>query len=202
MMKQRRLTRPESLRVLQEPFPHFVADATLDHGSVSSLLAWFETVSSWKLVETDFYEQYELELDRDGLCQTPLASLTNRDFLERVRGEARDAFGVLFSDRVAWTVHKLLVGQRIRIHNDLLAGGETHRVILHLNRGWDLSHGGFLMFFNSPNPMDVQRVLMPLNGSIVGFEISEKSNHAVSLVLGGERYAIVYSLYAGDRYER
>ena len=58
------------------------------------------------------------------------------------------------------------------------------------------------MFFNSPNPMDVQRVLMPLNGSIVGFEISEKSNHAVSLVLGGERYAIVYSLYAGDRYER
>ena len=37
---------------------------------------------------------------------------------------------------------------------------------------------------------------MPLNGSLVGFEISEKSSHAVSLVLDGERFAIVYSLYA------
>ena len=54
------------------------------------------------------------------------------------------------------------------------------------------------MFFNSPDPADVHRVLMPLNRSLVGFEISEKSSHAVSLVLDGERFAIVYSLYANN----
>ena len=54
------------------------------------------------------------------------------------------------------------------------------------------------MLFNSADPGDVHRVLMPLTGSIVGFAISEKSNHAVSVVLDGERFAVVYSLYAYD----
>ena len=196
-MTQPRLTNPDSLHMFQEPFPYFTAAAILDQESVSSLLSWFEVAAAWKLVETDFYEQHELERSGDEL-QKPLAFLTNQGFLEEIRKEAGNLFGISFSDRVEWTGHKLLPGQRIRIHNDLLAGGETHRVILHINRGWSLSQGGFLMFFNSPDPTDVHRVLMPLNGSLVGFEISEKSSHAVSLVLDGERFAIVYSLYADN----
>ena len=175
------------------------AAAILEQDSISSLLSWFESASSWKLVETDFYEQHELELTGDE-SQTPLAFLTNLGFLEEIRREAGKLFSTSFSDQVEWTVHKLLPGQRIRIHNDMLAGGETHRVILHINRGWSLSQGGILMFFNSPDPADVHRVLVPLNGSLVGFEISEKSSHAVSLVVCGERFAIVYSLYADNRH--
>ena len=196
-MAQPKLTDPCTLRVFHEPFRYFTANAILDQDSISSLLCWFEADASWKLVETDFYEQHELELGRDE-PKRPLDFLTNRSFLEKVRKEAGGLFGASFSERVEWTVHKLLPGQRIRIHNDLLDGGETHRVILHINRGWSISKGGFLMFFNSPDPADVHRVLMPLNGSLVGFEISEKSSHAVSLVLDGERFAIVYSLYASN----
>ena len=196
-MTQPRLTDPSSLRVFHEPFPYFTATAILDQNSISSLLGWFEADASWKLVETDFYEQHELELGGDK-PKKPLDFLTDRTFLEKVRKEAEDLFGVSFSERVEWAVHKLLPGQRIRIHNDLLVGGETHRVILHMNCGWSLSKGGFLMFFNSPDPEDVHRVLLPLNGSLVGFEISEKSSHAVSLVRDGERFAIVYSLYSGN----
>ena len=129
----------------------------LDQDSVSSLLDWFAVAASWKLVETDFYEQHELERGEDAPMK-PLDFLTNRSFLEKVRKEAGSLFAESFSERVEWTVHKLLPGQRIRIHNDLLDGGETHRVILHMNRGWSLSKGGFLMFFNSPDPADVQRV--------------------------------------------
>jgi Rps23 Pro-64 3,4-dihydroxylase Tpa1-like proline 4-hydroxylase len=198
-MVQPKLTDPGTLRVFREPFRYFTANAILDQDSISSLLGWFEADASWRLVETDFYEQHELELGRDG-PKRPLDFLTNRSFLEKVRKEAGGLFGESFSERVEWTVHKLLPGQRIRIHNDLLDGGETHRVILHMNRGWSISKGGFLMFFNSPDPADVHRVLMPLNGSLVGFEISEKSSHAVSLVLDGERFAIVYSLYANNRH--
>ena len=196
-MMQPRLTAPSSLCVLHEPFPYFTATAILDQHFISSLLGWFEAEASWKLVETDFYEQHELDLGGDE-PKEPLDFLTNQSFLERVCTEAALLFGAPFSERVEWAVHKLLPGQRIRIHNDLLDGGETHRVILHMNRGWSLSKGGFLMFFNSPNPADVHRVLMPLNRSLVGFEISEKSSHAVSLVLDGERFAIVYSLYASS----
>ena len=196
-MTQPRLTDPNSLCVFHEPFPYFTATAILDQDSISSLLGWFEADATWKLVETDFYEQHELELGGDE-PKKPLDFLTNRGFLERVREEVGRLFDAPFSERVEWAVHKLLPGQRIRIHNDLLDGGETHRVILHMNRRWSLSKGGFLMFFNSPDPADIHRVLMPLNRSLVGFEISEKSSHAVSLVLDGERFAIVYSLYAGN----
>ena len=194
-MAQPRLTDPRSLCVSHEPFSYFTATAVLDQNCISSLLVWFEAHASWNLVETDFYEQHELELGSDE-PRNPMNFLIDRNFLEMVRNEAEDLFAEKFSERVEWAVHKLLPGQRIRIHNDLLEGGETHRLILHLNRGWNLSKGGFLMFFNSPDPADVHRVLMPLNCSLVGFEISEKSSHAVSLVRDGERYAVVYSLYA------
>ncbi len=59
-MMQPGLTDRDSLRVFKEPFPYFVAAAILDQDSVSSLLSWFEVAASWKLVETDFYEQHEL----------------------------------------------------------------------------------------------------------------------------------------------
>ena len=191
------LMAPSSLRLYGEPFPHLMATSSLGPDSVLSLLDWFESMAAWKLVETDFYQQYELDL---GVCgpSAPLSVVVNEDFLGKVREEASVSFARSFAGPVEWTVHKLLPGQRIRIHNDLLNGGETHRIILHLNRGWDSSQGGFLMFFDGPDPVDMFRVLMPLNESIVGFEISDRSCHAVSVVLRGERYAIVYSLYSGD----
>ena len=186
-----------SVRLCREPFPHFTATSSLAPDSVLELLDWFESAAAWELVETDFYEQYELDLNAC-VSSDPLSVLVSEDYLKRVQEEAAKSFGQLFAGPVRWTVHKLLAGQRILIHNDVLEGGETHRIILHLNRGWDPSQGGFLMFFNSADPGDVARVWMPLNGSIVGFEISDRSSHAVSLVLDGERYAIVYSLYADD----
>ena len=194
-MVQPHLINLESVQAYKEPFPHFTATATLDPDLVLSLLAWFEVEASWKLVETDFYEQYELDSSTEEV-QTPLSFLTDRAFLGRMRQEAEGLFRQPFADRVDWSVHKLLPGQRIRIHNDLLATGETHRVVLNVNRGWSFSQGGFLMLFNSADPVDVHRVLMPLNGSLFGFEISEQSSHAVSLILDGERFTVVYSFYA------
>ena len=120
--------------------------------------------------------------------------------MDATRREVGGIFDRSFGVRVDWSVHKMLAGQRIRIHNDVQADGETHRVIIHINRGWSMSKGGFLMLFDSGDPVDVHRVLMPLSGSVIGFEISEKSSHAVSKVLDGERFAVVYSLYADNRY--
>ena len=196
-MSLSRLIKPTTLQVSHDPFPYFTGMAALDQDLISSLLTWLEAEACWKLVEAAFYEQHELCF-AEGQVSTSVSFLTNPVFLDTIRHEVVGVFNRTFTARVDWSVHKLLPGQRIRIHNDLLTAGETHRVILHINRGWSISHGGFLMLFNSENAFDVHRVLMPFAGSVVGFEISEKSNHAVSLVLDGERFAVVYSLYAGN----
>ena len=189
--------RPASLQVFRDPFPYFMAMSTLDWETIESSLMWLASEAHWKLVEADFYEQHELNWT-EGQLPVSVACMTAPEFLVAMRSEVGRVFQRTFVDRVDWSVHKLQVGQRIRIHNDLHKTGESHRVILHLNDRWCISQGGLLMLFNSSNPSDVHRVLMPVAGSVVGFEISENSNHAVSLVLDGERFAIVYSLYSND----
>ena len=198
-MAQAQLIQPASLQAYREPFPYFTAAASFSHGSIASLLAWLESGARWKLVEADFYEQHELCLT-EGQLPEPISFLRDPSFLDAIRREVGGIFNRSFAARVDWSVHKMLAEQRIRIHNDVQTDGETHRVIIHINRGWSMSKGGFLMLFDSGDPVDVHRVLMPLSGSVIGFEISEKSNHAVSKVLDGERFAVVYSLYADNRY--
>ena len=96
------------------------------------------------------------------------------------------------------TAHRLTAGQRIRIHNDYIEKGETHRLIVQLNRGWTPGDGGHLMLFGSGRPEDVRVVLAPLSRQALVFEISHGSHHAVSEVVHGERYSIVYSFHAVD----
>ena len=45
-----------------EPFPYFTAAEGLGEVISSTFLVWLENEAPWKLVETDFYEQYEVSL--------------------------------------------------------------------------------------------------------------------------------------------
>jgi len=184
------------LEVFLEPFPYFVAMQPLGETVSSAFLRWLESEAPWKLVETDFYEQYELSL-----FDVPLPPVfhffTQRPFLDDLRTKVEQIFGCHLSERIDCTAHKLVPGQRIRIHTDFIPGGETHRVLIQLNRGWQESHGGILMFFNSMEASDVHRIFPPANDSAVGFAISQKSNHAVSTIHGGERFTLVFSFYGG-----
>ena len=200
-MFREKLINPESLLAYRQPFPYFIAEVSLDQKVLSTLLTWLESEARWKLVETDFYEQYELYWG-EGQLPASVSIFGSPAFLDALRREVGDIFNRSFVPEVDWSVHKQVSGQRMRIHNDLLPSGETHRVVLHLNREWSISRGGFLMLFNSADPVDVHRVLMPLTGSVIGFEISEKSNHAVSLIFDGERYAVVYSFHAENGSKR
>ena len=94
------------------------------------------------------------------------------------------------------TAHKLLPGQTIRVHNDHRPRGETHRLLVQLNRGWDDEQGGLLLLFGSAAADDVRRILRPTHRSATAFEISPKSFHAVSTIRRGERYTLVYSFRA------
>ena len=186
-----------SLEVFDEPFPYFTACEGFGEGLSSSILGWLETEAPWELVEADFYEQYEFSLL--GIQVPPhLNFLIQKLFLDDLKIKIEGIFGVRLDERIDCTVHKLVPGQRIRIHNDFLHGEETHRFLVQLNRGWHDDQGGFLMLFNSQDPSDVHRVISPDHDSAFGFAISADSNHAVSTIQGGERFTVVFSFYGGS----
>ena len=186
-----RLTSPE---VFVEPFPYFIAEEGFGEVISSAILEWLENEAPWKLVEKDFYEQYEFSL-LDAPLPPYLMFITERRFLDDLRMKVGKVFGRQLSERIDCTAHKLVQSQTIRIHNDYIPGEETHRILLQLNRGWSDTQGGYLMLFNSQDPSDVHKVFVPTNDSVFGFAISEKSNHAVSTIHGGERFTVVFSFY-------
>ncbi|MCY3729518.1 MAG: 2OG-Fe(II) oxygenase [Nitrospira sp.] len=192
------LLRESALEVVElrdVPFRYFLARHCLAPNIVQTLLEWFETDAPWQLVETDFYQQYEFRMLNVALPEN-VSPLTSPDNFSTLRREMAEIFDVAFDERILLVAHKLVPGQRIAIHNDYLVGKETHRLTIQINRGLRDEDGGLFMLFNSFEPSDIHRIIRPVCGSVIGFEIGENSHHAVSLLHGGERYTLVYSFYA------
>jgi Rps23 Pro-64 3,4-dihydroxylase Tpa1-like proline 4-hydroxylase len=181
-----------------DPFPHISVKTALEPQDCEQLLNWLETSAPWKLKIADFYEQYEFSLLD---CELPdsIRLLFSNEHLAILRHQLEDYFGTELSDKVDIAAHKLVKSQRIRIHNDFIPGQETHRVLIQLNRGWSDENGGILLFFSSDNSQDLRKAFRPTHGSSVAFEISPKSNHAVSPIVTGERYTLVLSFFAHHR---
>lgn len=188
-----------SIELFSTPFPYFSSPVALTEDAASSVLKWLEGCTSWRLKETEFYEQHEFSF-WDVEVPTHLSFLKEPSFLSMLKAMMEELFEVHLQQRLDFTAHKLLPGQRIRIHNDYILGCETHRLLIQLNRGWTEENGGMLMFFNSPDAADVHRIFRPTHNSAVGFAISMDSNHAVSTIHGGERFTLVYSFYAEEKY--
>ena len=179
------------------PFRYFLADRCFDIAMAEELLAWFELDAPWRLVEAEFYEQYEFSLF-DATLPVSLRGLLSPESLGRLRKCMETAFGCLLTETTGLVAHRLMPGQHIAIHNDYLIGEETHRFTVQINRGLQDEDGAFFMLFNSSDVSDVHRVLRPVHRTAIGFEISPASQHAVSRLHGGERYTLVYSFYAVD----
>ena len=179
-----------------EPFLHAAVAECLHPKVAEALLSWFETTAPWKLVEADFYEQWEFSLwDTPAF---PATALTNDVPMRQIRDAVSRLYGRTFLDKVDIVAHKLVEGQHIGIHNDYLEGHETetHRLTLQLNRGLKDEDGGLFLIFNSGDACDIHMILRPVHLSGVTFEISSASYHAVSRQYGGERYTLVFSFYA------
>lgn len=176
------------------PFPYFSSARFFRSDFSLRLLEWLEQSAPWSLVEKDFYEQYEFSFF-DAKLPEHLDLLTLPSSLFEVKTQVEQIFGTRLADRIDFNGHKLIEGQRIRIHNDFLPGQESHRLIIQLNREWSSKDGGLLLLFNSDDPEDIHKIISPIHDSCLAFRISDRSNHAVSTIYGGERYTIVYSFY-------
>lgn len=183
----------DSVEFQASPFGHFVGRTKLPD-SGAEWLDWLETEAPWKLTVAEFYEQYEFSLRHVSL-DPALRCLVATDTVHALRKRMFEYFEQPLSDRVDVTAHKLVPRQTIRIHNDYLSGEESHRLLLQLNRGWSPEFGGYLMFFDGPEPETVSSVIEPRNGSVQAFAISSRSYHAVSTVHAEERFTVVYSFY-------
>jgi Rps23 Pro-64 3,4-dihydroxylase Tpa1-like proline 4-hydroxylase len=184
----------DSLRLEATPFRHAVTASAIEAEFAGKLLDWLEKSAPWEHVRTDFYEQFEFCLWD---VTHPLANeLINVATIGYLRSVFEDIFGCRFMSHVNVVAHKLIKGHRIGIHNDHLAGEETHRLVVQVNRGLEDADGGLLMLFNSANAADVHRVFRPIHRSALAFEISGQSFHAVSRMHANVRYTIVFSLRA------
>jgi len=182
--------------VLQEtPFQHFGVERCVARRAEAALLAWFEQDAPWRLVETDFYEQYEFSL-LHAARPASVVDLFSASALDALRRQIAETFRVQLAPRMDAVAHKLIPGQRIAIHNDYLVGQETHRLTVQLNHGLGEKDGGVFMLFNSFDAADVHSIYRPVSGSAIGFAIGPDSHHAVSRVHGGVRFTLVFSFYA------
>lgn len=178
------------------PFAHATHAAPLPADLCDAALAWMETTAPWHLRVASFYEQWELNLEPQALPH---------DLQALLAGETTDALQNLMLAPIASvplklievTAHKLVPGQTIRVHNDHRPKGETHRLLIQLNRGWTDEQGGLLLLFGSAAADDVRRILRPTHRSATALAISPQSFHAVSTIQLGERYTLVYSFQAG-----
>ena len=176
------------------PFRYATLTASFAPQVGDQLLDWLDRDAPWNAKRTDFYEQYEFSCWDS---TSPAGSyLTSCLVLDSVHTAMAEIFGCKFEPDVSVVCHKLVRGQRIRIHNDYLVGEESHRLTIQLNRGLADADGGFLMLFNSGDPADLHRVLRPQHLSALAFEISAGSFHAVSQMHHGARYTVIYSLRA------
>lgn len=178
--------------VFDQPFKHITQVGIADSEKIAAVYDWFEKTDVWEFTQTDFYTQYEFSVLHSAIppsCQwlKDPAAISN---LENVLSD-------LFNERklicTAITAHKLVDGYRMGVHNDYIGGEETHRLLIQINRDWTPDNGGYLMLFNSALVQDVAKIVQPLNNSGIGFEISERSFHAVSTVHDFTRYTLVYT---------
>lgn len=181
--------------VESNPFDHLLISHVLGEAGSEAVLAWFETFAPWRLKIASFYEQYEFSLLD---CELPPAidALLGHHIVQDVRSKVEAVFGTQLDERCDVTAHKLVRGQRIRIHNDYIPGQETHRVLVQLNRGWADENGGILMLFASADASDLVKALRPQHDTGFAFAIGPGSHHAVTPITSGDRYTLVFSFYA------
>ncbi|MCD9855776.1 2OG-Fe(II) oxygenase [Epilithonimonas sp. JDS] len=171
-----------------EPFNHFFVNLVLKDGLEIKLLEWLESTDNWDFTETDFYTQYEFSLLNVDIPEE-LFSLLDPQTINCIKKQ----FNTNSLELVGLTVHKLIDGYKMGVHNDFIGKDESHRFLIQINSGWTEDNGGYLMLFNSMNSEDVSKIIMPLNNTGFGFEISPKSYHAVSTVYNFSRYTLVYT---------
>jgi hypothetical protein len=173
------------------PYPHIVSPQFYTERFAETLLAWLESEASWRLKDTPHYSQYEFGFSEFKHC-AQIQGLWDGGVLARIRDRVEQAFGVPVSSRINISAHKSIPGQHAYIHTDKVPG-ETHRIVVQLNRGRADNSGGNLILLKGSKPADMDVVFKQTSNSAVGFGLGANSYHAVGRVHTGKRFTVIYT---------
>ncbi len=88
-----------------------------------------------KLVEADFYTQFEFNFEDVSLPEE-IAFLYKGNFLNYLIKQFEELFSVRLANQVDVTAHRLVRGHTIRLHTYTHLTLETQRMLIQLNRHW------------------------------------------------------------------
>lgn len=189
--------RPEDVERHLDPFENVQFRSILAPELADGLLAWCENQAPWKYRKEPFYEVFEVNLataKRTDLIE----SLLSRETLHEIRTFVSNYLGCTLDEHVDVGAHRMSPGFKMGIHTDYGNTKQSHRLFVQLNRGWSASYGGLLVLVDEERPKGPSprhRYVVPMHGSGMMFEPSQKSYHAVSEVNEGERYTLCFSFY-------
>lgn len=183
------------VQMQSSPFPFFGKERALSPDVGGALMEWFEGAPHWKPHAGGFYDLDDFSLLKARGLPERLQHLRSTETLSRLRSTVSALFGVELTEQVDVDALRMRPTDKVGIHTDYRPGRETHRLIFYVTPEWRPECGGILLFFEEPTHEGVRVGIPPVNLLAVGFEISQRSHHAVSPMTAGVRYSLVYSFY-------
>ncbi|WP_394825532.1 2OG-Fe(II) oxygenase [Pendulispora albinea] len=181
------------------PFSHFTVEHVFTPDLALSLLEWLEETDQWHLKTAEHFRMFSFFPSEES-APLHLRDVFTPSFGAVLRNRLEDLFCTRFDERFFIAANKHSQGHGTSIHNDYAALGKqeryffTHRFLVYLIRDWDVSAGGSLGLFTSPDSTVPYRTIPPLHNTGVGMVMGKKSFHALDPVNAGDRYSLTISL--------
>jgi hypothetical protein len=165
------------------------------HEYASECVGWLEQHAVWHRHRGGFFDQFETQdLFRTG---SPFVKLLGK--FPELRATIACLCGVDVEEAAEISAHRLVSGQFIGIHTDEPRGDyETHRLVVILPSPGVKGHEGSLVLLDQKNWREAKHLAgyRAIGGQALLFPLHEQSYHAVSKVLFGTRYSLVFSFWA------
>lgn len=156
-----------------------------------------EDLSTWKRHETDWFSQDDMHLDDNKIEILP-QSLDNLAYVllsEHFQKYIQAITGFHSLCQPSLVAHRMVAGDYVDVHNDFIPGGDIIRCILYFDPYVLLRKepSGLFLALGSENVSDVIDIFQPIHNSLVIFEISPFSLHAVTKIEKGHRFSVILS---------
>lgn len=194
---------PEDVSLEKHPYNHFFSEYIVDDGLHQQIINWLRTKAPWKLVEADFYAQFEFSL-KHTVLPCFMNFLVEESYLDYLKKYMESIYNTRLLSKFDVVGHLLTEGHVIKIHNDYIQKNisqdrESHRLLMHFNENWDVENGGLCMVFTDSNASSISNIVVPSEKLLNSFEISQDSYHAVSQVHSGNRITLIFTFYSEDK---
>lgn len=173
------------------PFEHCVISNWLTKTEEISVLETLEQDIGWKRQRAHFYTHSSVDLSQVE-PSSDFSPICSREKLSTLKLLMEQTFHRSFCNEIRVWIHKMTPGDGIGIHNDNC--DSELRVVLQLNRGWHAHQGGLSVFLSRKRSDFIERIYLPVSNSVIAFPTTRASYHAVTDVMEGTRFSIVYVL--------